>query len=62
MNAFKAARIFSPCKLREMEPDCAAVDALSIFSFIQESDLTALKSEFPLYQAATEHVSSGRSP
>ena len=44
-----------------MKPDCATVDTLSIFPFIQKSDLTALKDEFPMYQVAAEDVSPDHS-
>lgn len=58
LRAFKAARLFSPQMLREINPDCGEVDGLSAFPFLQPA-LSALKNEFPNYIAPAEDVSSG---
>ena len=62
LAAFKAARLFSPLKLQEMQPDSAAVDSLSAFPFLDPNILGNLKSELPQYMAAVEDVSPTYSP
>ena len=57
LAAFKAARLFSPCKLHEMRPDVQAIDSLVSFPFLS-SEVPALIEEFPLYVAAAEDVDS----
>ena len=58
LNAFKAARLFSPRKLPEMNPDIETVEQ-SLFSilFITVSDILALKNEYPQYVAVSKDVS-----
>ena len=58
LNAFKAARLFSPSKLPEMNPDIETVEQ-SLFSilFITVSDILALKNEYPQYVAVSKDVS-----
>ena len=58
LSAFKAARLFPPHKLQEINPSCSDVDSLSAFPFFKPPALTALKNEFPQYIAAAEDVSS----
>ena len=58
LNAFKAARMFSPHKLREVKPDCAALDSLSAFPFFKPLALAAMKDEYPQYLAAAEDITS----
>ena len=45
--AFKAAQLFSLLKVQELQPDCAAVDSLSVFPFLDCNTLGNLKSELP---------------
>ena len=61
LEAFKAARLFSPSKLHEMRPDDSAVDSLVSFPFLTPA-IPALKEEFPLYIAAAEDVDSAYDP
>ncbi len=56
LAAFKAARLFSPVKIQEMQPDCAAVDSLSSLPFLDANTLGNLKSELPQYIAAVEDL------
>ena len=62
LNAFKAARLFSPTKVKMIKPDIAMIETLSTFPFVNDTTLSALKSEFPNYVAASEDVSSDLSP
>ena len=57
LNAFKAARLFSPLSIQKTKPECTALSSLLAFPFITESLLAALKEEFPQYVAAAEEVS-----
>ena len=57
LAAFKAARLFSPCKLSEISSSTALIDSLVIFSFLIPS-IPALTGEFPLYLAAAEDIYS----
>ena len=60
--ASKAAQLFSPLKIQEMQPDCAAVDSLSVFPFLDHNTLGDLKTELPHYMAAVEDISPTYSP
>ena len=62
LAAFKAARLFLPLKIQEMKPDCAAVDSLSAFPFLENTTLVSLKSELPQYMSAAEDVDPTYSP
>ena len=62
LAAFKAAQLFSPLKIQEMQPDCAAVDSLSVFPFLDHNTLGGLKTELPHYMAAVEDISPTYSP
>ena len=62
LAAFKAARMFSPQKVHEIQPDCAAVDSLSAFPFFDQSSLDDLKVELPSYLAAVEDISPTYDP
>ena len=55
LAAFKAARLFSPLKVQEMQRNNAAVDCLSAFPFL-DCNTGNLKSELPQYIAAVEDV------
>lgn len=57
LNAFKAARLFSPLNIQKTKPECTALSSLLAFPFITESLLAALKEEFPQYVALAEDVS-----
>ena len=62
LAAFKAAQLFSPLKVKEMIPDCSAVDCLSAFPFLDGATLGNLKTELPQYIAAAEDVNLSYSP
>ena len=55
LEAFKAARFFSPFKVVEMNPSTNALDLLSVFPFLA-SNIPNLKGELPVYIAAAESV------
>ena len=55
LEAFKAARLFSPFRLKEINPSVASLDSLAAFPFLR-SEIPALKQELPLYQAAAQDV------
>lgn len=57
LAAFKAAQLFSPQKVHEMQPNCTAVDSLLAFPFFDQSKLADLNAELPCYLAAVEDVS-----
>ena len=48
LEAFKAARFFSPAKVQQIRPSVSALYALSVFPFLS-SQIPALKEEFPFY-------------
>ena len=62
LAAFKAARLFSPFKLSEMNPSVAVIDSLASFPFISSANVSALKAEFPLYAAAAEDIDPSYDP
>ena len=62
LAAFKAAQLFSTQKVKEMIPDCSAVDSLSAFPFLDGVTLGNLKTELPQYIAAAEDVNLSYSP
>ena len=55
LAAFKAARLFSPHKVQDMQPSAATVDCLVAFPFLSNS-IAALKHELAHYLAAAEDV------
>ena len=55
LEAFKAARRFSPFRLIEINPSVTAIDSLGAFPFLG-TEIPALKQELPLYQAAAQDV------
>lgn len=55
LAAFKAARLFSLVKMREMNPSEVDVDSLMAFPFLSTSIL-ALKDELPRSVAAAEDI------
>ena len=63
MLAFKLARYFDPVKAYEIKPmklslAASDIDDLKLFSFIDSSTISGLKSELPQYLAASKDVSS----
>ena len=62
LAAFKAARLFSPQKVQEMQPDCTAVDTLLAFPFFYQTTLEDFKTELPNYLAAVEDVNPTYDP
>ena len=58
LKAFKAARLFDPHYLNRVKPQNAALNSLSVLSFITDSVLVHLKEEYPLYAAAAEAIST----
>ena len=56
LKAFKAARLFVPAKVQEMNINAQAVDSLSVFPFFYNLELEQLKTELPNYIAACEDV------
>jgi len=55
--AFKAAMLFSPTKLIEIQPEAADIDTLNSISFLSQ-DLNHLKEELPTYFAKASAVAS----
>ena len=50
--AFKAARFFSPQKMRDIQPDADVIDTLKTFPFLNSpTNLNELKEELPMYLA-----------
>ena len=58
MDAFKAARLFSPFKFHELKPSATDIDALiKAFPFLSSQEtIDGLKMEIPMYMAASEDV------
>ena len=57
--AFKAARLFVPQKVAEMQPNANAIDDLAVFPFLNDPALLSqLKVELPEYLGKAEDVSS----
>ena len=56
LQAFKAARIFVPSKVQEMQITVSDVDELAVFPFIDTTVLQQLKTELPQYVAACASV------
>uniref|UniRef100_A0A1X7V8N5 HAT C-terminal dimerisation domain-containing protein n=1 Tax=Amphimedon queenslandica TaxID=400682 RepID=A0A1X7V8N5_AMPQE len=51
-------KAFSPTKVRMIKLDIVMIETLSLFPFVNDTTLSALKSEFSSYVAASEDVSS----
>ena len=62
LAAFKAARLFCPFKINEMQPDFADVDNLSVLPFLDSTAIANLKLELPQYIAASEDTNPTYSP
>ena len=57
LDAFKAARLFSPSKFHELKPSAADIDCLKAFPFLNsQPTIDGLKSEIPICMAASEDV------
>ena len=57
LNAFKAARYFSPSKIKSMNPFAPDIDCMSAIPFLNDpAILTSLKGELPLYIARADSV------
>lgn len=56
LQAFRAAHMFVPSKVREKNTDTQAVDSLAVFPFFDTVELQHLKTELPNYIAACEDV------
>ena len=61
LEAFKAARLFSPAKVQQIKPSVSSLDTLSVFPILS-SQIPALKEEFPLYVAASEDIDPSYDP
>ena len=61
LEAFKAARLFSPSKLSEMNLSVNAIDSLCSFPFLTPF-IPALKEEFPQYIALAEDIDPSYDP
>ena len=58
LDAFKAARLFSPFKFHELKPSATDIDCLKAFPFLSSQEtIDELKMEIPMYMAASEDVS-----
>ena len=59
LAAFKAARLFVPQRIQELQPDANTIDSLVAFPFLNNPTvLDHLKQELPQYIALTEDLSS----
>ena len=56
LQAFKAARLFVPSKVQEMNVNTQSVDSLAVFPFFDPLQLQHLKAELPNYIAACEDI------
>ena len=56
LAAFKAARLFSPPRVHEVQPVAADVDLLSVFLFINVASVEGLKAELPIYLVRAAHM------
>lgn len=55
VSAFKAARLFSPYKLKEIQPIAADIDSLNSIEFLS-GEIEILKQELPIYLTKTANV------
>ena len=58
VDAFKAARLFVPQKVVDMEPNANAIDSLAVFLFFTSPILSNLMSELPEYLVKAADASS----
>ena len=62
LEAFKAARYFSPQKVHEIQPTASSIDCLKAFPFFDSKDLEGLKGELPTYLAKPANMDSSIDP
>ena len=62
MAVFKAARLFSPQKAAELQPDANALDCLAVIPFLDAATLQDLKRELPVYLAKVADISPDYDP
>ena len=56
--AFKAARLFDPHRIVDLQPDANAVDSVTAFPFLNSSEILGnLKAELPQYLARATDIS-----
>ncbi len=55
-SAFKAARVFVPANVQQIQPNSPTVDELTAFPFFDTNTLQQLKVELPQYIAACEDI------
>ena len=55
LEVFKAARLFSPFRLTEINPSVTTIDSHTAFPLLG-SEIPALKQELPLYQVAAQDI------
>ena len=59
LAVFKAARLFSPVRIHEIQPTASDLDQLKVFPFLEDSVvLSNLKVELPSYLAKASQVNS----
>ena len=56
LQTFKAARLFYPHKVREINPSASSIDCLSIIPFLQSSISVLKNNELPVYLAKAEDI------
>lgn len=56
LAAFKAARLFNPCKVQQLNPDASSVDQLGSLPFVTSKEISNLKAELPDYLAKCEDL------
>ncbi len=57
LQIFKTARLFDPCKVREIAPIASSLDSLAIIPFLKPA-LPGLKEELPAYLVKADDISS----
>lgn len=58
MKGFKAARLFSPHRLNEIQPSAQDIDNLRAFPFM-DNEVNSLQTELPTYLSLSADVSAG---
>ena len=59
LDAFKAARLFSPFKFHELKPSATGIDCLKAFPFLSSQEtIDGLKMEIPMNMDTNEDVST----
>ena len=56
LQAFKAAQIFVPANVQEMQVNLSNIDELTVFLFVDASEVQQLKTELPHYIATCQEV------